>query len=423
MSERPQPGSGAIDPREGLFEHSDFAGLRNNVGAEGFDLGDLVSALNCDIDDELEIHRRKGFSTLLTAAIDRCMWSNGDVCLGIGSNALKIVNSDFSINTVRTGLTPAAPMAYVSFFRRVFYSNGVENGIVSQGVNRTWGIAVPPAPVISTATPGGNLLPGRYQVSMTYLRNDGQESGASRATVTELASTNGISLTLPVSTDPTVNRKAVYATSVNGETLYRCGIVDNATTVFAIRDLQMDSVPLETQFLGPPPGGNFLGYLNGRMLVAADNRLYPSEPYNPELFDLRKAIPFPARITMIAPLNNKSDGVWIGTDKQVIWLNGSDPESWEYKVAADYGVIPGTLYYSDGEAFGDAAMAGDQLAFFATERGLCVTNVAGYFRNLTQERFAYPTQPYGAGVVRRHRGTIQYVVTLQGDEVAGNTFS
>ena len=44
----------------------------------------------------------------------------------------------------------------------------------------------------------------------------------------------------------------------------------------------------------------------------------------------------------------------------------------------------------------------------------------GKFQNLTQARYAYPMQERGAGVVRRHRGMIQYLSTLRGAETAGN---
>ena len=158
------------------------------------------------------------------------------------------------------------------------------------------------------------------------------------------------------------------------------------------------------------------------MLVAKGNRLYPSEAYAPELFDLRKSIPFLDRITMVGPLNNRTDGVWIGTDGEAIWMNGDSPDTWQFKVAEDYGAIPGTMSYADGELLGDGSGAGEQVIYFATKRGICVGMTGGKIINLTQERFNYPAQPVGAGVVRRHRGGVQYVATLNGPETAANTF-
>lgn len=407
------------DRREDSFEHSKFLGLRNNVETEGFGLGDLDAALNVDINDELELMRRKGYGPVIISGIDRALWAISDVCLGVGSNNLKIVNADYSTTTLRTGLTPNRDLQFTNFGERIFYANGAENGVVQNGQHRTWGITPPGIPL--AAATGGLLLAGDYQFAVTYIRQDGQESGTGRAGTLTLAAAGGIALSaIPISADPTVTMKNVYATSVGGKTLYRRGTIPNTQTTFTINAIQQDSQPLLTQFLLPPPVGDFIEYYKGYMLVAKDNRLYPSKSYSPELFDYREAIPFLDRIVMIAALNNKNDAAWIGTDNQVAQLNGTDPTKWNYQVAADYGVIPGTLDYMDGELLGDGADKGNTVAMFTTKRGICVGRSDGTFANLTQERVAFPSMDRGASVARRHRGMGQYVVTLEGIEVAGN---
>ncbi len=202
-------------------------------------------------------------------------------------------------------------------------------------------------------------------------------------------------------------------------TLFLQGTIPNAQTTYTISAVQHDAFPLTTQFLSPPPAGDFIGYWKGWMLVAKDNVLYPSEPYAPELFDLRKAVRFLDRITMVAPLNNKTDSCWIGTGSQVIWLGGDVPDKWVYNPVADYGVIPGTLAYADGELLAEASR-GNTVAMFATTRGLCVAHSDGAFRNLTEDRYAYPSMDRGASIVRRHRGIAQFLTTLEGIAVAGN---
>lgn len=404
-----------IDEREGLEEYSGFLGLRNNTGAESFSKQDLVTALNVDIDDSLGISRRKGFSSPVTAAVDRSLFASGSVCLGVGSNALKRVHPDWSTTTLRTGLTASKELSYAVVGDRVFYSNSVETGCVQGSVHRTWGITPPSSPPASAT--GGSLPAGIYQFAVTYLRSDGQESGARRAGTITVGNDGGISLSsISVSADPTITRKAIYATTANGKTLFLVGIIDNTTTTFVIRGT--GASPLLTQFLSPPPAGSFIASWKGWMLVAKDSRLYPSEAYAPELFDFRKSLPFSDRITMIAPVKF---GVFIGTDSQVIWMAGDDPEKWVFKVAAEYGAIPGTLTFGDGELLGDTGQAaGDPVAFFATKRGLCIGRSDGGFANLTQARFAYPIQTQGAGIVRRHRGMAQFVCTMKGAETAGN---
>ncbi|MDD3885168.1 MAG: hypothetical protein PHW66_09615 [Gallionella sp.] len=405
-----------VDEREGLEEFSSFMGLRNNVDAASMGRGDLVDCINCDILDDLGVSRRKGFSSALTTAIDRSLWASGDVCLGVGSNSLKLVNPDYTTKTLLTGLTAERPLSYTAVGDRVFWSNGAQKGVVQDGANRSWGIDVPDLAAV-TAGPG-SLLPGLYQYAVTYLRSDGQESGASLAGTITLTAAGGIELTaIAVSTDPSVSYKAIYASSVGGETLYQAGVIANAATAFAIREPRMGASPLLTQFLQPPPAGEHIAYQNGYMLVANGVRLYPSEPYAPELFDYRKALPFLGRVTMVAPVKG---GVWIGLDNQVGWLSGDTPEAWDFKVVADYGVIPGTLWFADAGVIGDGQATGEMVALFASKRGLCTGFPGGRLVNLTESRFAYPVMDVGAGIVRRHRGTNQFLVTLQGTETAGN---
>ena len=414
--------SDPVDPREGLADFSGFLGLRNNVAADAFAFGDLVTSLNVDIDDSLGITRRTGHSAVKVAAVDRDLWASGSVCLGVGSNVLKRINPDYSTVTLLSGLTASLPLSYAAVGDRVFWSNGDTTGCVQNGVNRSWGLAVP-GPVVLAAT-GGTLTAGKYQVVVVYLRQDGQESGASMASTIELTAAGGIDCSaLPVSADPTVTYKVICVAPVGGETLYRAGVIANADTTFTIREVRMDTSPLMTQFLAPPPAGEHIAYWRGWMLVSSGSRLYPSEPYAPELFDLRKSVPFLDAITMLAPEHSQQGGgVWMGTNSQIIWLTGDSPEAWAYQTAASYGVIPGTLAYGDGELIGDASLAGTMIPFFASKGGLCAGLPGGKLLNLTQSRFAIPIQDVGAAIVRRHRGTAQLLVTMKGAEVAGNVY-
>lgn len=406
----------AIDPREGLFSFDTFRGLRNNIGRDAFAPGDLSVALNVDIDDSFGIRRRSGFS-VVSAGIDRSVWAEGPVCLGVGSNTLKQIHSDYTVTTLSTGLAPGRPLSYAAVGPRVFWSNGVDTGVVQDSSARSWGLAWPALPAASVT--GGSLTPGTYQYAVVFLRDDGQEGGTGRAGTIELAATGGIALSnITVSDDPTVAFKAIYMSVANGETLFAVGLIPNAQPAFTLSDPVKQASPLMTQFLAAAPAGDYIAEFMGHMLVASGRTLYASEPYAPELFDLRKAIPFLDDITMLAPMQDGS-GVFIGTRSQVLWLQGAAPAAWAYRECASYGVVPGTLAYADGNSI-NRDMAKDKIAFFATQRGLCVGTPGGGLTNITEERFAYPIQPIGAGVVRRHRGQVQYLCAMRGPETAGS---
>lgn len=402
---------------EDLFEYFGFRGLRNNVGPQGFEPGDLEVGMNADIDDALFIHRRKGHSAPVVSGACHSLWASGGACLVVRNDVLTRVNPDMTLVALRSGMA-SRPVSYAAIGGRVYYSNGVENGAVEGQQHRTWGLEVPALPV-ATVT-GGGLLPGRYQYTLTYLRQDGQESGAPRAGVVELSAAGGFTLALVPSADPGVDRIVVYISDRDGETLFRHTVVPNVAATLAVIALRVPLGPhLETQFLMFPPLGTLIAYGNGRMLVAAGNRLFPSEPYAPELFDWRKSYAFLSKITMVAPLE---DGTWLGTEDQVIWLPNAEPEKWEMRVRAEYGVVPGTAAYADGELVGDGSQK-MQAVFFFTAQGPCAGLPGGQLVNFTQDRYSPPKMQQGAGIVRRHRGIAQYVATLQGVVTAGNVAS
>lgn len=404
-------------PDSQVKEHKKFTGLRNNVEHDGFKLTDLADARNVDLDDELALLRRNGMEATALTGAHGSLWSNGEVCFALSGGTLIQILPNLSSRVVRSGLSADRRISYEALAGRVYYSNGAELGVIESGVSRTWGLAVPPA--LSAAPDSGMLPPGRYQVVMTYLRGDWQESGAGKASLVTLSAMGGIRISsLPIPTDSGVTRKRLYVTKRDSEQLYFYG---SYTAGFAgpvtISNEVHGTERLMTQFLSPPPPAEYLGYHNGRMYLADGHVLRYSEPHALELFDLRKSIAFPARTRMVAPVEA---GIFVATDHQIIFLLGRDPTDFIYQVKADYGVIPRTLYYGSADQIGDGKASG-RAAFFASTRGLCVGLASGEMRNLTQTRYAYPVTQMGAGLVRRSRGINQYLTVLEGTETPGNS--
>lgn len=398
-----------------VFRHEKFAGLRNNVSADGFGLGDLEVALNVDIDDELAILRRKGFSCPILSGPLHSLWSNGTACFVVSGSDLLQVLPDVSTTIVRTGLTPDLPMSYAALGARVYYSNGLETGVIDDGSSRSWGLPVPPTPA-ATAT-GGSLRPGRYQFVVVNVRGDAQESGAGRAGLINLPTGGGFVVSLPDPGDPDVMLQRVYTTKPDGEDFYMYG--DFAGSAALVNSPALGTVRLSTQFLAPPPAGHHLAYYNGRTFVARGSIVYPSEPYALELFDLRRAIPLTSPVTLLAPVKG---GLFVGTATETAFWAGDGPENFDYRQVANYGVIARTLAIGSADQLDDGQQRG-RAAFWASTQGLCVGLDGGDMRNLTQTRFAYPTTARGAGIVRRFRGINQYLAVLEGAETAGNTES
>ena len=411
---------------EKSFTHELFSGLRNNVPSSRFSLTDLATATNVDIDDSGRPLRRLGFGNAVQSGSWHSLSPPGPRCFGVTGTNLVEVMPNYSTKVLAT-VTPNAPVEYFYSAARIYWSNGYEKGCIEGAVNRSWGLDVPPS--ISGTVTAGTLMIGktdlvttRYQFVMTYLRNDGQESGAGTANYLDVPNNGGIAFSnLPVSSDSTVDKKAIYISEPNGETMYRAIVLNNAQTSATYRNRGRMTLPLATQFLEPPPPGTIISLQGGSMLVAVGNKLYYSEPFAFELFDRRKNKLFASPITIVCSFDN---GSHVATEDLHVWLAGDTPDKWEWNARASYGAIPRTLDFIDLDAalFGKTENV-NPVGLWATKEGIVQATAEGALINLTRARFMYPIQETGATVVRGARGMHQYIVTLKGAETPAPSFS
>jgi hypothetical protein len=390
-----------------IFTFDQFAGLRNTVDAATMEPGDLVEALNVDITDAKRIVRRKGFGAPVISSACHSLWVGGPAALVVRGTDLLQIMPDYSTKLLRSGLTADAAMSFVAVGDRVFFSNGYESGVVQDGTARPWGVAVPQWPSVAVAP--GSLRPGRYQYVTTYVDDIGQESGARRAGIIDLTVPSGLAFTgfgTPPGNIAAVN---LYLSQPDGDTLYLVDTLSPAATAAMVSTPRDPMLPLTTQFLSPPPAGTHLAYVYGRIYVAVGNRVYYSEPFAPELFDLRKQYPLESTVTMLAGV---SGGVYIGTETDIGWVDGADPEKTEYTRKAPHGVVPGSLAYGPVDDY--APQSDGMAAYFTTTGGILRGSPGGTIENLTRARYTIPTAQRGAAVVRQIGGVAQYLAVLQG---------
>lgn len=398
-----------------VFTFAKFLGLRNTVGIESLDPGDLSVAINVDQTDAYRLRRRKGFEATTVTTPRHSLWSDGLTALVVNGSNLVQVQPDLTERTVRSGLTPGLRMHYVVIGDRIFFSNSVETGVFQDGNTRSWGLEVPsPLPFVTAL--GGNLPAGIYQYTMTYVREDGQESGAQPSGNFSLAVPGGLRFNdLPVPTDPGVLFKRLYVSDANGDQLYALLTLAPTARTASYTEYRTGTLPLASQFLDPALPGVLLAHFAGHVLLARDNRLYRSETYAPELFDLRKGLAVPSRITLVVPMD---DGIYLGTEDEIFWLNGRNPAEWRLDRKDVHGAVFGTAAYGPAEDVLEGQNG--QVVIFVGTKGIVAGFNGGTLLSLTEERYSFPVMTEGAGIIRHHGGTIQYVVTLRGTEGVSN---
>lgn len=385
-----------------------FAGINNRLRAERLQPGDLVSAMNVNVSDDGQLARRDG-RELKLAASAHSLWSDGIVCLFVDGTTLKRLNADYTATTL-TELTSGEPMAYVSVNNRVYYGNGTDKGIISEtGTGRTWGLVPPALPLAANA--GGALPAGTYQFAMTYVREDGQESGTGLAGRIDVT-TGGIEFSdIPVSDDSTVTHKILYVTPQNGDVLYRAAILREDVVGYTYTGGPL-SIPLNTQYMQDPPAGEIVAYHFGHLYVVRGSIVYYSQPYGYELFDLRDFLAFDSPVRIFAPIDS---GIWVGTDKQVSWLDGTDPTKMEKADRASTKSVKGTLAYTQSELLPaiKEGVPDTKVALWWTGEGVCAGYPSGVLHKLTQDRYQSSIDgTTGAGLVAQTTGGDQYIAVI-----------
>jgi hypothetical protein len=401
-----------------IFAIAKFLGLRNTVSEESFEVGDLAVATNVDQTEAFRLRRRKGYSATSLTASYHSIWASddGEIGLAVTGSSLMELLPDLTARAVRSDLTLGMRMRYARMGSRVFYSNTVETGIFENGKSRSWGLATPTRlPLVALI--GGSVPAGLYQFGLVYVRVDGQESGTGSIGSMSLSAPGGFQFRdIPVSGDPQVVFKHLYISPVNGDAMYRLLTLSNSTTEATYTTPRPGALPLATQFLSPALPGQHVSVFHGHTLIGRGSVLYRSEPYAPELFDLRKGLPFSDPITLVAPMD---DGVYLSTSSEVFWLGGRDPAEWVLAHRSVHGAIPGTEAYHEADDVAEG-QAGP-VVLFATPRGIWAGFNGGSITNLTEDRFNYPIMDEGSGIIRHMGGSLQYILTLRGTERPGNT--
>lgn len=388
---------------------ADFRGKNNVSLPEMTEINEFQRVVNAYVNDQRRFRRRPGYQKVYSGNV-HSVFSDGVYILFREGTELKMLNSDYSATTLQSDINGNRTMRYLAMHNRIYYSDGVATGIFEAGTVRTWGLEVPSPPLLTETV--GDLPAGRYQVALTYVRNDGQESGSMGASHVDVTDGGIIVSNIPVSADPTVQWVNVYMSTTNGEVLYRAMTVANGTTSVTYRDDGKEaSSPLATGHMAAPPAGQLLAWHNGRIWIAQDNIIWYTNEYAPELIDLdRNFIPLQSRVTLLAPVEG---GLFIGTPQETVFILGdpTGPDT-RYIRKEEHGPIEGTQVAIDGQSTGLEGLTGDAW-LWTSSAGVCVGGREGQFANLTGSSVKFFDATKGTGVIQSVHDADLYVVGLQ----------
>jgi len=389
----------------------EFKGINNVDSAEDLEDDELRAAKNVDINAKFGLRRRSGFTKKYSGTNCHSLFSNQKSTVFVEDGTLKLLNSDFTATSIRTGMSRFGRVAYEDIKGDIYFTDGNVTGIYSKDTLLPMGIPVPALnPVLVSST--GILPAGRYGVIFTSVNNAGLESGATYAEYIDLPEDSAITVTGIPATSADAAYLNVYATRDNGSTFYKHSSVnfgDASITIAA----QPSGAICRMQFKDKMPAGHMLAFHQNRLFVAVDNVIYYSEAYNYGITDLTKNfIMLPSRVTLLAP---EPQGIFVSAEgDKTYYISGSDPEQFAMVEKADYPAIENTQARVDQEMLGEGV--GGEAWVWASKKGICSGIIGGSFRNITKGKYAIPTGAIGSAIFRQKDGISQYLGIIHSDD-------
>lgn len=387
---------------------SGFKGINNQLRPERTPPAYLKEALNVDLDKLGGVHKREGYSKVFDGDY-HSLWSNGVVAFAVKDGRLVRISSSLQVEIDLNFETDSA-LRFDSVDGRVFFASDEGSYEIVNDTVIPWGILEPnPKPALMGVS--GLMTAGLYQVAITFIRQDGTESGTGLAQKIQLPDDSGIMLlNIPVSSDPLVTHVRIYTSTPDGEVLYLLTEVANGTTTYTIQNVSSAVVPLLSFNRKPAPAGHLAVFAHNRAFIAQDNVLYFSDPYSYHWFDLHASyFIYPERIRAIMPVDN---GMWVCADN-IYYISNDDTDKMQSSMKEPAKVVEGTEVRIPGS---HVFMENTPLGYkwlITSDRGIFICFNQGVILNMTEANYSFDHGDKGTGIFVQKDGIAKYVPIVQ----------
>ena len=388
----------------------EFEGLKTTDNPYEIGLGELTIADNVDVTRRKKLKRRAGQTKKITAAISAA-WANNRSMLYQSGTTLTAVDKDYNTDAVRTGMTLSSELHAYQIQDCIYYSNGFETGCLQAGVNRSLGISSP-ARAVLTATTGGDMPLGTYQVAVSLVRSDGFESGVLLpATTVLLAGSNSAVQVSSVTSLDSAILVNYYITFPDGDTFYFAGQGPTGAAFTISEDPTLLRRSMKAKNTHPPLPFSIVDNFYGRMVYVIKDTIYFSDPFAYEQIDFTKGfIPLKDTITMIGVVEG---GLFIGTTEDTYFCAGNKPSEFDLTQVADYGVVSDTRSYLDGAVVGSDSTTTKKIPAWISSSGMCIGFPDGSMQNVSENAVILPKGVTGASFFRQENGQNHFISVIR----------
>ena len=120
----------ALSPPKDSVEFRKFVGLKNTVERERLGPDELEFAINVDLDDVGELHRRQGSQLVAPGNWSSLFNSDLGKVYGVRNGVLGRVLPNFNFLEMQAGFDPLDPVAYVQVGPNLYWSCRTQAGII-----------------------------------------------------------------------------------------------------------------------------------------------------------------------------------------------------------------------------------------------------------------------------------------------------
>lgn len=173
--------------------------------------------------------------------------------------------------------------------------------------------------------------------------------------------------------------------------------------------------PIETPeeaLKSPIPPAHYLEVYKGSLYGLIDDILWYTDAGKYRQFDPERNI---RRVDGTGTmLKATADGLFVGTDKEAIFLQGDDPRSFALSQVSKFGVLPGTVDTVEGTLVTTDGLGTGRFVIWTGVESVCVGGPGGRVVKLSNAHFKLPEgKTQGAAIVRIIDGFCQYITTLK----------
>jgi hypothetical protein len=379
--------------------------------------------VNADVTNSGNLKRRRGFTQVVSGTNVHSLGGTDRLVVYMDDGTLYRLNSDESATSLRTGLSPSRLMSYETINGELYFSNGEVLEKIVNGAVKLVGVEEPVGQPTLSAMSAGGLYAGDYQVAITFLNSDGEESGTGTASRVSISEGGGIRLTaIPQPVEEATTRIRVYVSPANGDMLYYFAEVAVGTTTLDIGVAPLGRA-LNTQFCSRMLPGRILRYYHGRLYSVIDNFIFYSDPQAYGRCKIsNNFIALASNVTMLEPVET---GLYISTETEVFFLGGTDPSTgYSLQRVSETPAVEGSSLVAKPEVLGIKGITGStKVAVWFTNAGWAAGLPDGNVAFLTRDKLALPEYTQAATLHRMVDGMSQLVTIPRGNGETASAFA